>query len=140
MNPGMSIRSYLRPLDALLVLTVACTAWQIPGVLAQDREHVITVDTLEYSFRPADLRFRHGVPYRLHLENIGKEMHEFTAPEFFKAVDVENPEVLVAAGNEVLLQPGDRKDVRFIPRIPGRYHLTCADHDWAGMIGEIVIE
>ena len=140
MNPEMSIRNCFRPRDALLVLAAACATWQIADALAQDREHVVTVQTIEYNFRPAELHFQRGVPYRLHLENIGKEMHEFTAPEFFKAVDVQNPEVLVTAGNEVLLQPGDRKDVRFVPRVPGRYHLTCADHDWAGMIGEIVIE
>ena len=28
----------------------------------------------------------------------------------------------------------------FVPQKPGRYALTCADHDWAGMIGEITIE
>ena len=53
---------------------------------------------------------------------------------------MKNPEVLVAAGNEVVLQPKEKKDVYFIPKQSGRYELTCADHDWAGMTGEITIE
>ena len=28
-------------------------------------------------------------------------------------------------------------DDRFVP---GRYPLTCADHDWDGMVGEILVE
>ena len=106
---------------------------------AQDAPQVVTEQTVEYQFLPAELVFRPGVLYRLHLENTGHEMHEFTAPDFFKAVDVKNPDVLVAGGNEVLLQPGDSKDVLFVPRAAGTYRLTCADHDWAGMVGDIVV-
>jgi uncharacterized cupredoxin-like copper-binding protein len=104
------------------------------------KAEVVNVITTEYTFTPSRLRFRRGVAYRLHLENPGSEMHELTSLDFFKAIEMKNPEVLVAAGNEVVLQPKEQKDVYFIPRKPGRYELTCADHDWAGMTGEIVIE
>lgn len=96
--------------------------------------------TTEYDFKPSQLRFRRGVAYRLHLENSGREMHEMTSLSFFKAIELKNPEVLVSAGNEVVLQPKEQKDIYFIPRQPGHYELTCADHDWAGMTGEIIIE
>ena len=42
-------------------------------------------------FVPDRLSFRHGVPYRLHLENNGKDMHEFTAPEFLADAVVRDP-------------------------------------------------
>jgi len=108
--------------------------------IAQGAEERMAVQLIEDRFVPDKLVFRHGVEYRLELRNDGREMHEFTAPEFFKAVDIRNPEVLERAVPEVLLQPGERKELRFVARQPGRYPLTCADHDWDGMVGEIVVE
>ncbi len=67
-------------------------------------------------------------------------MHEFTAPEFFKAIDVMNADALEPEANGMVLQPGQQKDLYFVPRKPGRYGLTCADHDWDGMVGEIAVE
>ena len=57
-------------------------------------------------FVPDHLSFRHGVPYRLHLENRGKDLHEFTAPEFLADALVRDPGVLANAGQEVVVQPG----------------------------------
>jgi uncharacterized cupredoxin-like copper-binding protein len=94
----------------------------------------------EYRFSPSALTFRRGAPYRLHLENQGAELHEFTAPAFFHAVEVGNPDILIQDRREVALQPGERADVYLIPRQAGRYSLTCADHDYYGMVGEITIE
>ena len=101
---------------------------------------LVTVGLVDDQFVPDKLTFRAGVPYRLRLENQGKEMHEFTAPEFLKTVEVKNPEVLEQAGNEVLVQPGKAKELAFVAKKPGRYPLTCADHDWDGMVGEITVE
>lgn len=55
---------------------------------------VVTVQLVNDRFVPDKLAFRRGVPYRLHLENNGTLMHEFTAPAFFKDIRVRNPEVL----------------------------------------------
>ena len=100
----------------------------------------VTVVMTEYKFTPDHLRFERGVPYRLHLENRGKEVHEFTAPTFFKTIRLHNPNVLSPASGDVVLSPGQQKDVYFIAERPGRYDLTCADHDWDGMIGSIVVD
>lgn len=100
----------------------------------------LTVVMTEYRFTPAHLDLRQGVRYRLRLENAGAELHEFTAPAFFRAIDVANPEILTAGGQDVVLLPGEEKDVYFIARQPGHYELTCADHDWAGMVGDIAVE
>lgn len=126
---------------ALAALVVGiCTGERAANVLAQDAALPVTQQLVEYRFLPADLRFKAGALYRLQLENSGRETHEFTAPDFLKSVDLKNPEILVQAGNEVLLQPGERKELLFTPQGPGRFKLICADHDWAGMVGEIVVE
>ena len=41
--------------------------------------------------------------------------------------------------SEVVVQPGDSKDVFLTPHSPGTYDLRCSDHDWAGMVGGIVV-
>jgi uncharacterized cupredoxin-like copper-binding protein len=100
----------------------------------------VTVVLSDYRFTPDHLLFRHGVAYRLLLENSGKELHEFTAPDFFKAVALDTPDALVPGGREVVLGPGQRKELRFVASTAGRFAMSCADHDWAGMTGQIVIE
>jgi uncharacterized cupredoxin-like copper-binding protein len=100
----------------------------------------IAVVTTEYQFDPSRLKFRAGVRYRLHLVNRGTELHEFTAPEFFKSADLGNPGVLNADHTDIVLHPGEQKDLYLIPRQPGHFPLACADHDWAGMTGEITVK
>jgi uncharacterized cupredoxin-like copper-binding protein len=100
----------------------------------------VTVRLVDERFVPDALVFKHGVPYRLRLENTGHHMHEFTAPEFLKAVTIRNPEVLAEAKNELLLQPGETKELYFVAPSPGQFALTCADHDWDGMTGSIKVE
>jgi len=86
------------------------------------------------------LTFRRGVPYRLHLQNRGRETHEFTAPDFIKSARIRNPKVLNADQTEVVVQPGQAKDFYFVPKTAGRFSLICGDHDWAGMTGGITVE
>jgi uncharacterized cupredoxin-like copper-binding protein len=94
---------------------------------------------IEYGFIPNHLTFRRYIPYRLHLENRGKELHEFTAPAFFQAVTLRDRRVLWIGGQEVVVQPGASADIDLLPRRPGHFELRCADHDWAGMTGEIIV-
>jgi plastocyanin len=117
---GAAALAYLAPADAAELETV---------------ELVMT----EYRFTPDRLRLEREVPYRLRLENHGKELHELTAPDFFASIALETPEVLTPGRREVVVQPGERKELRFVPLQPGRYPMLCADHDWAGMIGEIIV-
>jgi len=104
------------------------------------KPQTIDVTMLNYRFVPDLLTFEHDVHYRLHLENDGTETHEFTAPTFFGSADIDNPDVLNQTRTEILMQPGDRKDVFLTPRRPGTYDLRCADHDWAGMVGSITVQ
>ena len=95
----------------------------------------VNVVMIDYKFQPDHLTFQHGVPYRLHLENHGKETHEFTAPTFFAASKIDNPNVLNREHTEIVMQPGDVKDL-FDHAGPAR-HLRSAlrrsrleRHDW----------
>ena len=112
-----------------------------PAAWAAERkaETVIVVGT-DYVFTPNHLVFRVGSAYRLRFENRGKDLHEFTAPAFLQAVEISNREVLNEAGTEIVVEPGQAKDLYFVPRQAGRFPFACADHDWAGMTGDIVVE
>lgn len=104
------------------------------------KAETVTVETIEYRFTPLQLVFRHGRPYRLVLVNRGRELHEFTAPEFFQASSVRNPDALVADRHEAVVHPGERKEILFVPLRTGLYPLSCADHETFGMIGTIRVE
>jgi uncharacterized cupredoxin-like copper-binding protein len=107
-----------------------------------DWAHAKQVDevTTEYKFSPAQLQFRAGTPYRLHLVNRGKETHEFTAPEFFAAITMRDASVLNADHTEIVMRPGQERDLYFVASKPGKFSLKCSDHDWAGMTGGITVK
>jgi uncharacterized cupredoxin-like copper-binding protein len=104
------------------------------------KARLVTMTTVEYSFEPNHLILRLDIPYRLHVENHGRELHELTAPDFFKAVELRNPEALNREHTEIVLQPNEQKDLYFLTLRPGHYRMWCADHDWAGMTGDITVE
>lgn len=132
-------RSAVRALLVLVLVAAAAGAMGAPKI-DRSKAETVTVTMVEYRFEPDRLVFRRGTAYRLHLDNRGRELHEFTAAAFFKAVQLGNPEILARQGQEVVLQAGEQKDVYFIPLRAGRYPLTCADHDWEGMIGDIIVQ
>jgi len=123
------------PLRLLLALVLLGAAAR-----AEPQSVTLQVNLIDDKFVPDHLTLKSGVRYRLHLENHGKHLHEFTAPTFFGAAEIDNPDVLNRERTEVLLQPGESKDVFLTIRRPGGYDLTCADHDWEGMIGGITVE
>ena len=126
--------------SAAAILVGACA---VPGSgLAAEPKGAkqVTVVATESKFTPNKLAFRRGIPYRLHVENRGKEMHEFNAADLFKSSKISNPAVLNPDKTELVLKPGEAKDLYFIPKKAGHYRLFCPDHDWAGMTGEITVE
>jgi uncharacterized cupredoxin-like copper-binding protein len=116
----------------MMIVAMGCCA-------AAPKPVEMDVTVVDYSFVPDHLAFKHGVRYRLHLENRGKETHEFTAPVFFAAAKIDNPDALNRERTEVLMQPGESKDIILTPGAPGTYDLRCGDHDWAGMVGGITV-
>ncbi len=122
---------------AFCVLGVAIAA-SLAG--ADPKPVMISVVMVDYRFEPDHLTFEHDVRYQLHLENHGKETHEFTAPTFLATATIDNLDVLNREHTEVLVQPGESKDLFFTPHRPGTYDLRCADHDWNGMVGGIAVK
>lgn len=111
------------------------------GAAAPEPEPVtMNVVMIDYKFVPDHLIFQHDVHYRLHLENHGKETHELTAATFFATAKIDNLGVLNHEHTEIVMQPGDTKDVFLTPGKPGTYDLRCADHDWNGMVGGITVQ
>ena len=128
----------MKMLSRIAVVLIALAAPAAAEDWSQARP--VTVVASEYQFSPNKLTFERGVAYRLHLENHGEEQHEFTAPEFFKAVRLRSAEALNADRTEVEVPPGTAKDLFFVPQQAGHFPLRCSDHDWAGMTGEITVE
>ena len=104
------------------------------------KPQTIDLTMIDDKFVPDHLSFKRDVAYRLHLENHGKETHEFTAPTFLATATIDNPDVLNREHTEVLVDPGEAKDLFFTPHRPGTYDLRCADHDWNGMVGGITVK
>ena len=100
----------------------------------------VSLTTVEYAFEPSHLVFRRGVAYRLHVENHGRELHELTAPDFFKSIELRNTAVLNPERTEIVLRPDEQREIYFVALRPGHYDMWCADHDWAGMTGTITVE
>jgi uncharacterized cupredoxin-like copper-binding protein len=98
---------------------------------------VVMVDN---SFQPDHLTFHAGQPYELRLENHGKDLHEFTAPAFLKAATIQDKQLLANAGTDIVVQPGTSVRVLLIAPPKGHYDVTCADHDWDGMVGNITVD
>jgi uncharacterized cupredoxin-like copper-binding protein len=115
-------------------ILVAVVTWLKPTTAT------VNLSMVDYRFDPDHLTFKHDVRYRLHMENHGKETHEVTAPTFFATATIENPEVLNREHTEVVMQPGDVKDMYLTAHKPGTYDLRCSDHDWNGMVGGITVE
>ena len=125
-------------------LATACLL-VVAGLLAvaaasPSEPQTVNLTMIDYKFIPDHLIFQHGVHFRLHLENHGKETHELTAPTFFATADIDNPEALNHERSEIVMQPGETKDIFLTAHRPGTYDLLCADHDWAGMVGGITVE
>jgi plastocyanin len=67
-------------------------------------------------------------------------MHEFTAPAFLKSAKVRDQRLLANGGTDIVVPSGKSVRVFLIPGRKGQYDLTCADHDWDGMVGGITVK
>ena len=128
--PRKLATSCLLGVAALLALAAA----------SHSEPQTVNLTMIDYRFIPDHLIFEHDIHFRLHLENHGKETHEVTAPTFFASATIDNPGVLNREHTEVVMQPGDAKDLLFTAPKAGTYDLRCSDHDWNGMIGGITVE
>jgi plastocyanin len=104
------------------------------------KAQTVTVVMIDNRFQPDQVTFHAGTPTKLILKNQGKEMHEFTAPDFLKASTVLDKKAVSNGGTDIVVQSHSTVQVRLVPGKAGNYDLTCADHDWDGMVGKITVQ
>jgi len=120
----------------------ALVSWLVIGFalpVAGRAAETVTVVMDDDRFQPDHVVFQAGKPVELRLVNRGKAMHEFTAPAFLHASVVRDKRLLSNGGGDIVVQPSKTVVVRLTPGPAGDYPLTCADHDWDGMVGSISV-
>jgi len=132
----MSTRLFVALLLAALALAAPARAADPDWSKAE----TVTMAMSEYKYSPDALTFKKGVAYRLHLMNTGKKLHELDGPQFFAAISVGNPQILVNGGLEVDVQPGQSQDLLFVPLQAGKFPVDCDDHEDFGMKGVFTVE
>jgi uncharacterized cupredoxin-like copper-binding protein len=120
--------------DGMLLLAAAL---MMPAAATPETLTVVMVDN---RFEPDHITFHAGQKYVLRLENHGKDLHEFTAPAFWKAAKVQDKRLLTNGGTDVVVPAGKSVSISLQAPAKGHYDLTCADHDWDGMVGTITVE
>src|SRR6266446_8882972 len=120
-------RHPLRAGSRVFILLIALALSGAARAADWSKAQPVTVVTTESKFTPNKLTFRRGVAYRLHVENRGRELHEFNAADLFKSSEIANPEALNADKTEIVLHPGEAKDLYFLPKQVGHFRLVCPD-------------
>lgn len=92
-----------------------------------------------FSFAPATLNLRAGVPVVLTLLN-EKGGHSFSAPDFFDAAEIAPEDRARIAKGQVDLKGGEVATIRLVPSA-GTYKVTCTHfmHKAFGMKGTILV-
>jgi plastocyanin len=120
------------------LLPLLCCGARMPAPVWAHPDSV-TVVMVDNRFQPDHVVFQAGHATVLTLVNRGKEMHEFTAPAFLKSATVREPNQLSNGGTDIVVQPGQTLSVTLLPHQKGEFALSCADHDWDGMVGHISV-
>ena len=135
------------PLVALVLLLASCSPFEILRSVPEDRRlengaeiveaadwevaETFTIDIRQSEFRPTIVRLLQGEPYILVLENRDDVDHLFVAKEFFRTIAirkmvVDEMEVSTAGLTGILLEPGQIKELHFVPVRDGWYPFEDA--------------
>ena len=133
------MRSF-RAVGAVALVTLLSAPVSVAADIDWSKAQPLTIVTKNYKFQPKHLKLKSGTAYRLHIENTGSETHEFNAAKLFRHSDIGDMAALNTDHTEVVVQPGQAKDLLLQPKKAGKYKLVCPDHDWAGMVGDITVE
>lgn len=102
----------------------------------------VSVVLANFSFTPADLQLAADEPVTLHFVNEGSGGHNFVAPEFFAAAQMdEATRARLGKKGVVELGKGEATDVTLTPH-PGSYEVKCTHflHAGMGMKGTITVK
>ena len=133
--------SHVRPLAALIALTLMPSAGAQPGPDAWANARSLTLQLSSFRFDPSDIMLDHGVAYDLHFVNNSSGGHDFAGREFFAQAQIRPEDRAKVRNGRVELGGGESVDVHLIAPVPGSYKIRCTHfmHSAFGMTGRIVV-
>lgn len=119
-----------------LGLIACCAASQ---AVAQANEQ--RVELSNFDFNPKELHLHAGQPVALVLSNVASGGHDFSAPEFFAAAQIEPADAVLVDDGEIDVPAKETRTIHLVPAA-GTYKLTCTHtmHAMFGMKGTIVVD
>jgi len=114
---------------------------QVSAASPSDPAPTILVAVSNFEFAPSDIRLKSGARSVLVIRNLGRTTHNFTAPEFFRAAQIDPLSAATVNDGSVLVPALSTVAIVLTPAA-GRYGLECtrALHSKLGMKGEILVE
>jgi uncharacterized cupredoxin-like copper-binding protein len=111
-----------------------------PTVAEMSPAHVSIV-LANFSFTPSAIQLVAGKPVTLHFDNQGSGGHDFTAPVFFAAAQMDGAtRARLGKKGVVSLEKGSTADITLTPKA-GSYKAKCSHflHAGFGMTGTITV-
>lgn len=108
----------------------------------------IVVELDDDNYEPGEIVLKRGMPYRVHLKNIGVKAHDMVGGSFFeedaialKMVSTKVGRVTADHINSVYIRPKNEAEVWFVALKVGQYSFFCSipGHREAGMEGLVKI-
>lgn len=113
-----------------------------------DTAKEITVNLDDDSYEPGEIVLKRGMPYRVHLKNIGEKSHDMVGGSFFeeeaialKMVSTKVGRVTADRINSVYIRPKNEAEVWLVALKVGEFSFFCSipGHRDAGMEGLVKI-
>jgi hypothetical protein len=126
-----------RPLLALFLLLAGSPAAAQEWTLAPEYDVLVS----SFEIRPQVIRLKAGEPVRLHFVNNSEQPHAFSAPAFFRAIELRGRDRALVRHGALHLAPLSDETIAFVPRA-GRYSVS-GDNLFRRVIGmraRIVVE
>jgi uncharacterized cupredoxin-like copper-binding protein len=101
----------------------------------------LEITLANFSFTPSAILLKAGQPVTLHFQNHGSGGHDFTAPEFFRAANMDSAtRARLGTRGKIDLSAGQSADVTLTPKA-GAYPAKCGHflHAGLGMTGRITV-
>lgn len=123
-------------LPVVLVASLAASSAEDPP-----ESTIVEVVLADFSFAPSTLNFQQGGHYRLRLSNQGSGGHNFSAQEFFAAVEIDTADQPLVKKGKIEVPKGGTAEIGFTAIQPGNYRIKCTHflHGAFGMKGRAII-
>ena len=101
----------------------------------------VNVQLSNFKFAPTTIVLTHGQPYVLRLANVASGGHDFSAPAFFAASSIAEPDSAAIKDGTIEVPAGQVREIHLTAPAAGSYPLKCthAFHKMFGMSGSIIV-